>query len=71
MDENEEAFDWVLRLALSQYVGEPCRICGSPITWEDLDNGAKFAGYSKNSESRAAHKECWDKNIPEDEWKYQ
>ena len=51
--------DALVNLALAFYVGEPCRICGKPITRKDLDNGAVFAGYSKDKKSRTAHKECW------------
>lgn len=47
-------------LVLSFYVGEPCRICGKPITREDIDNGAVFASYSDDDLSRSVHKECWE-----------
>lgn len=48
-------------LALSMYVNEPCRICGKMITRADLEDGAVFAGYSKDDTGRSAHKECWAK----------
>jgi hypothetical protein len=60
--------DTALECALNMYVGEPCRICGKPITGEDLDNHAVFAGYSKDNKSRSAHSECWAKNIPAESW---
>jgi hypothetical protein len=60
--------DTVLEYALNMYVGEPCRICGEPITREDLDNHTVFAGYSKDNKSRSAHSECWKKNIPAENW---
>lgn len=61
----------VLEMAIMAYVDEPCRICGKPITREDMTNHARFAGYSKNDKSRAAHNDCWEKNIPVEEWMYQ
>lgn len=54
-------------LVLSMYVGEPCRICGEPITWEDIKE-AVYAGYSQDNTSRSAHGECWNKNIPSEQW---
>ena len=47
-------------IALSMYVGEPCRICGCLLTVNDVKAGAVFAGYSKDNKSRAAHKLCWN-----------
>lgn len=47
-------------IALSMYVGEPCRICGCLLTVIDVRDGAVFAGYSKDNKSRAAHKLCWN-----------
>ncbi len=46
--------------ALSMYADEPCRICGRPLTMDDLRDGAVFAGYNADNTSRAAHKQCWD-----------
>ena len=55
-----------VRIALSFYAGEPCRICGIDLTMDDLENGAVFAGSPDANpglpyDGRAAHKECWDK----------
>jgi hypothetical protein len=55
------------RIALLVYANEPCRICGELITTGHLDT-AVFAGYSKDGKSRSAHKECWDKQIPQEQW---
>jgi hypothetical protein len=59
-----------VRIAMSFYAGEPCRICGKTLTMKDIEDGAIYAGYSKNNESRAAHKNCWGKNIPQEKWAY-
>jgi hypothetical protein len=59
----------VLEIALQMYLGEQCRICGKKIQPEDL-NDLIFAGYSADSSSRYAHKECWDKNIPKEQWAF-
>lgn len=53
---------------LNMYANEPCRICGELITREQV-NDIVFAGYSQDNSSRAAHGECWEKNIPVEEWK--
>jgi hypothetical protein len=50
-----------VRIALSMYVGEPCRYCGKPITQDDVHT-AVFAGYSSDNKSRTAHKVCWNKH---------
>jgi hypothetical protein len=55
-------------LALAMYANEPCRICGKLITVDDLAS-AVFAGYSIDSRSRSAHKACWDKHLPQKDWK--
>lgn len=47
-------------IALSMYADEPCRICRRFLTWDDLHDGAKFAGYSVDGTSRAAHRVCWE-----------
>lgn len=57
----EENQDYLVKVALSMYVGEPCRICGVLLTWETIRE-AVWAGYSKDSAARAAHKECWENN---------
>lgn len=54
-------------IALGMYVDEPCRICGERITVEQVGD-AVFAGYSKDNMSRGAHKACWDKQIPQEQW---
>ncbi len=58
-----------VRIALAMYE-EPCRICGIELTMKDLKAGAVFAGYSKDSQARSAHKKCWDSQIPLDQWKH-
>jgi hypothetical protein len=51
----------IVDLALSMYADEPCRICGENIAPEQIkSDGVVFAGYSKDSKSRSAHKACWD-----------
>jgi len=69
MCENEK--DYVLDLVLAFYVGEPCRICGNPMTPQDAKtrNGV-FAGYSVGNASRSAHLVCWNKNLPQEQWAY-
>jgi hypothetical protein len=59
--------DKAARIALGMYANEPCRICGKPITTDDLTT-AVFAGYSIDSRSRSAHKACWDKRLPQKDW---
>lgn len=59
-----------LSVAIGMYVGEPCRICGGIISVADIQAGAVFAGYSKCNKSRTAHKECWDKGVPQEDWAY-
>lgn len=49
-------------LALSMYAGEPCRICRQIIALEDLHT-LVFAGYSRDGQTRAAHKVCWNNFI--------
>jgi hypothetical protein len=56
-----------LNLALSMYIGEPCRICGKTIEKDDMID-ALFAGYSKNNESRTMHKKCWNENRDRSTW---
>lgn len=51
--------DTVINLAISMYVGEPCRICGAKITIEDIKDGAVFVGYNEDNTSRSAHRRCW------------
>lgn len=58
------------QIAVGVYADEPCRICGVLLTYEDLLNGAVFAGYSADSKSRAAHKACWDAGRPKEQWAY-
>jgi hypothetical protein len=63
-DENRSA---LAEVAISMYVGEPCRICGKPIT---RDGGIIFAGYSVDNKARSAHKKCWHSNTPKSQWAY-
>lgn len=58
-----------IKMALSMYVDEPCRICGQMITWDDI-NDAVFAGYSTDNKSRSAHGECWRSGLPKHKWQY-
>ena len=64
MDVSKET---AIKLALSMYEGEPCRICGGLIV--DASK-AVYAGYSKGNAARSAHKTCWDKNTPQAQWAY-
>lgn len=57
------------RIIFGQYVNEPCRICGTPIGWEDIE-GLVWAGYSQGNESRCAHLECWERKPPQPEWAF-
>lgn len=68
---NDKNREMARNLAAAMYTGEPCRICGENITMEDLENGAVFAGYSADEKARSAHKHCWDKQIPQSEWRHQ
>ena len=67
---------YLVNLALSMYTNEPCRICGTTITKDDLDL-LVFAGYSQDDMARAAHGHCWerypslDKKTPRPEWVHQ
>ncbi len=60
----------IVELTQSKYANEPCRICGKLLTLEDVTNNIIFAGYSLNQETRAAHSECWEQNIPKEQWAY-
>lgn len=55
------------RIALLAYANEPCRICGEVIDEKQVET-AVFAGYSQDNTSRAAHKGCWDKKVPAEQW---
>lgn len=48
-------------MAMSFYVGEPCRICGETITKDDLQE-LVYAGYAKDNKARSAHGKCWNDN---------
>ena len=48
-----------VRLAMSMYAGEPCRICRQEITMDDLKE-AVWVGYSEKHDGRTAHAECWE-----------
>lgn len=58
---------YLVDLVMSFYYGEPCRICGQELLSKDGPTMV-WAGTSKDSKARCAHKECWDKNIPQLEW---
>lgn len=60
--------DQALKIALSMYENEPCRICGEIITDASL---CVYAGYSSDNSARSAHEACWDKNIPLSSWVHQ
>lgn len=47
------------KVALAQYVYEPCRICRREIEPGDLHD-LVFAGYSRDGLARVAHRTCWD-----------
>lgn len=71
-----ENYKYLAKVALSMYANEPCRICGSLLTMEDMENGAVFAGYSNGSAARAAHKACWERSpssdgVPNKDWVHQ
>lgn len=55
-DENRE---YLARTALSMYANEPCRICGEPVTFDCLYDGAVWAGVSVDKTTSVAHKLCW------------
>jgi len=65
-----------MNLMLLAYANEPCRICGKLLTKDDILT-AVFAGYSRDSKSRAAHKECCEKyppvgyQVPNPKWIHQ
>lgn len=63
-------FEQAERLAKAFYADEPCRICGKLITMADIQNGAVYAGYSKDNKSRSAHENCWRNQPPKSEWAY-
>lgn len=67
---NSDAKTLAYRIALGMYAGEPCRICGEPITTSDIHD-AVYAGYSADNKARVAHKACWDKHLPIREWRHQ
>ena len=70
MTTDPDAETQAYRIALGMYAGEPCRICGELITRDDLRD-LVYAGYSADSKARSAHAACWEKNIPQAEWKHQ
>ena len=55
MEGNER--DLAVKIALSMYANEPCRICGQTITNQDVKN-AVYAGYG--DDGRSAHERCWE-----------
>lgn len=52
----------LVRIALSMCAGEPCRICGEPVTMADMEDGAVFAGYSNDKTTSSAHRVCWQRS---------
>jgi hypothetical protein len=67
IENTPENHEHVMDAILKMYENEPCRICGELI---DDARKAVYAGYSKDSKSRSAHKACWNKNIPQAQWAY-
>lgn len=51
--------DAAFQMIIGMYADEPCRICGSLITREDISHGAVFVGYSDKFPGRCAHRPCW------------
>lgn len=51
--------DAAFQMIIGMYADEPCRICGSLITREDISHGAVFVGYSNKFPGRSAHRPCW------------
>ena len=45
---------------------EPCRVCGTTIGHAQ----AIWAGWSRSNKSRVAHRSCWYKNVPKEQWAY-
>ncbi len=66
---NPETTAAFVGIALAMYINEPCRICGTPLTEDDIKT-AVFAGYSSCNRSRAAHKQCWDASISKENWSF-
>lgn len=60
----------LLDLAMSLYVGEPCRICGKNITQGDLQS-IVWAGSSADFKARSAHEDCWKNNKDKKSWAHQ
>ena len=46
-------------MVLATYIGEPCTICGVPMTRDAL-NESRWTGYNKESTGRVCHEECWN-----------
>jgi len=76
MCENEEELQSyepspLMGFVMTFYVGESFRICGELLTMDDFKvRHAVYAGYSSDNKSRCAHKACWDKNLPQEQWAY-
>lgn len=59
-----------LKLALSSYVGGPCRVCGGPIRQRDLRPGGLVSAVWPGDGVRAAHGGCWRRNVPRQSWAF-
>lgn len=60
-DDSEKKYhDTLVNIAMSFYLDKPCRICGLPITTQDLEH-LVWTGYSKDNKARTAHFGCWEK----------
>lgn len=55
------------RIDKDSSIGEPCRVCGGPVTGAELRT-AVFAGYGAGDKSRLAHRKCWDTRPPSVYW---
>lgn len=65
---DKETAELMKKITMDVYASEPCRICGGPFTKDDKATMV-FAGYSKCSKARSAHKKCWDTR-PDNSEKY-
>lgn len=59
----------IVRMAMSMYIGEPCRICGVPIAAKDVSD-IVWVGYSRDHKSRCAHSNCWYMRPPKSAWAF-
>ena len=70
MEDGNPHVRFAKQIAVDVYTGEPCRICGKLLTYDDMLDGAVHAGYSKDNVARAAHRGCWEAfgNAPKAQW---